>query len=324
MNKLLSASFLLLTFFSSSVSAQQTFWNKIFLYYPLNGNTLDYSGNNFHGNSTSLDYDTGIFNDQYGAAKLNGVNSHIYRQFLNLPDSSSLTGWYYSESDSQSTALIYNGNTGLNGYGVFIKKPFGTVQSGYLGKKIFLVQGGISENTFNGIYNCPKNQWVHLALVRRSQIFELYIDGIFQTSGIINANPPTSNFCLGSSPEHIQAGYPSFLGKIDEVILFNTALLPQEVQLVYNANLTEISKLHMMNRLAIIYPNPSKNTNIQIKSTTPLIEISLSNILGSQILSTHDVFEEKYELDTKCFQKGIYILTIRTKNNIQISKIEIQ
>lgn len=305
---------------SSTAFGQLTFWNTIFLHYPLNGNTLDYSGFNNHGNTNEVEYGTGIYSDSNGAAKLNGTNSYIYRQFLNLPDSSTLSGWFYSESDSQATALIYNGNTGSNGYGVFMKKPFGNMTTGYFGKKVVLVQGGITENTFNGQYDFPKNQWIHLALVRRGQIFELYLNGEFQTTGLINANPPTSNFCLGSSPEHIQAGYPSFHGKIDEVMLFKSALQPQDVQKVFQANLTTNLKLESIEKSITIYPNPANQQTVQINSDIKIKHITVHNYLGTVVDSIKTQNNTQAIISKNNLSKGIYIIIIESEYGI-ITKI---
>jgi hypothetical protein len=313
----------ILIFTINDVAGQITFWENMFLYYPLNGNTLDYSGFNNHGNTVGINYGTGIFNDENGAAKLNGTDSYVYRQYLNLPDSSTLSGWFYSESDSQATALIYNGNTGSNGYGVFIKKPFGNSTTGYFGKKVVVVQGGISENTFNGQYDFPKNQWIHLVLVRRGPIYELYLNGEYQTTGQFNANTPTNNFCLGSTPEHIQAGYPSFYGKIDEVMLFKSALQPQDVQKVFQANLTRNLNLQSSDKNIILYPNPTNQQTVKISSDIKIISISIHNSLGDLIDKIEPKNSTQPSIITDQLKKGIYNITLESEKGIITKKIAV-
>ena len=311
-------------FIFHSATAQLTFWNKLFLHYPLNGNTTDYSGMNNHGNAVEINYSTGIFNDENGAARLNGTNSYIYRQFFNLPDSCTLSGWFYSESDSQSTAMIYNGNTGSNGYGIFIKKPYGSLLTGYYGKKVVFVQGGVSENTFNGNYDFPKNEWIHLALVRRAQIFELYLNGELQTNGTINAYPPTSTFCLGSSPEHIQAGYPSFLGKIDEVMLFQSALEPQDIQKVFQANLTSNSSSQTKNNKIKLFPNPTNKENAFIISDSRIKNIKIYNSLGQlveEITANNSLY---VQLNTYKLPNGFYSIEVNSEAGIAMEILSIQ
>lgn len=324
MAKPITLIFLFITIISSSALSQLTFWNELFLYYPLNGNTLDYSGFNNHGNPTSISYTTGVFSDQEGAAQFDGTNSFISRQFFNLSDSCTLSGWFYSESDSQSTALIYNGHTGLNGFGVFIKKPFGTMQTGYYGKKVVLVQGGVSENTFNGAYNFPMNQWIHLALVRRNQFFELYLNGEYQTAGIIDANTPTNNFCLGSTPEHIQNGFPSFLGKIDEVMLFKSALSQQDVQKVYLSNLTSNSIQLTNSNVVKIFPNPSNKGKIFVMSQNAIQCIKIYNSTGKNVEIIYPNNTANTEINTHSLSYGIYSLVIESEKRTNVRTITIQ
>jgi hypothetical protein len=220
--------------------------------------------------------------------------------------------------------MIYNGHTGSNGYGVFIKKPYGSLLTGYYGKKIVLVQGGVSENTFNGNYDFPKNEWIHLALVRRGQIFELYLNGEFQTTGIINAYPPTSYFCLGSTPEHIQAGYPSFLGKIDEVMLFQSALEPQDVQKVFQANLTSNSSLQTKSNKFKLFPNPTNKENTFLTSKYQINSIILYNSAGKLMekIITQNRFST--EINTKNLPNGVYYIEIDSEIGKSMQILSIQ
>ncbi|HOY95114.1 MAG TPA: LamG domain-containing protein, partial [Catalimonadaceae bacterium] len=222
---------------------QLTFWNNLELYYPFNNNALDYSGNGWDATPIDVIPTEGVFGDPNGAYHFNGSTSRVLRNVLSIADSSTFSCWIYSELDSQAAPIIYNGHTAHAGFGVFIKKPYGNFGSGYRGKTLVVHQGGVSESYFNNSFEVPTQQWLHLALVRRGQTIELYLNGIFQASAPYVANTPYGEFSLGASTDHITVGYPAFMGKIDEVMVFTSALSAQNVYKVFQVNLTDTKDL---------------------------------------------------------------------------------
>lgn len=249
-----------------SSQAQLTFWNTLEAYYPLDGDGLDLSGNQLHANAINTVPDTGITGAPNSCLRFDGVDSRVIRSFLDLGDSSTFSAWFCAQQDSQACPLIYNGNTQFNGYGFFVKKPFGGASNGPFGRTLVIVQGGVSENYFNNQFELPTGEWLHLALVRKGNVLELYLNGVFQSSGPYSANTPAGEFGIGNTTAHMNSGFPAFRGKVDEVMIFSSGLPSDDVYRVYQANLTHRQELlaaggqHML-RLA---PNPSAGREVRL------------------------------------------------------------
>ena len=259
--------------------AQLDLLDEAFLFYPFDGNCEDISGNNYHATGFNITPDTGYTGFANTCFRHNGTTSKINRPFLNLEDTIALAGWFYSASDFQNSSLIYNGHSGMNGYGLFIKKPFTTFG---LGRKIVVVQGGIAENIVDTSFNMPINQWVHLALVIRKNNFELYINGIFRGAGVRPFNPPTSTFSVGMNPEQQAGGFPAFFGKIDDVVAYKRNVDAQFIGRLFNEGfITHNNDQISGKEEVVVFPNPSSGKlNIQGKAIS---EVQILNALGQEV-----------------------------------------
>ena len=79
------------------------------------------------------------------------------------------------------------------------------------------------------------NNWHHVVGVRESGVLKIYIDGIKGTDGINQSSATTtSNLVIGDDGN----GYRTFTGSVDEVMIFNRALTSDQVQALYNMNLS--------------------------------------------------------------------------------------
>jgi hypothetical protein len=258
--------------------AQLDLLDEAFLFYPFDGNCEDISGNNYHATGQNLMSDTGYTGIPNSCFRHNGTSSMISRPFLNLEDTIALAGWFYSTSDFQNSSLIYNGNSGMNGYGLFMKQPFTTFG---LGRKIVVVQGGISENIVDTSFNMPKNQWVHLALVIRNTYFELYINGLFRGSGVRPFNPPSSSFSIGMNPEQQAGGFPAFSGKIDDVVAYKRNVDAQFIGRIFNEGFLTHNNLISGREDVLVFPNPSSG-NFNIKGNN-ISDVQIFNALGHEV-----------------------------------------
>jgi hypothetical protein len=213
--------------------------------YPLNGNSLDFSGN---GNNLSLQNvspTVGIENVPNSGYLHQNSNSTISRPSFNIADSISICAWIKPTDSLQSAGIFYNGFSGSNGYGIFVKKHLNSTQ---LGNQIVLVQGGIAETLVSQNFYMPKNQWTHLTLVKKQSTYSVYANGIRLKSGNAIFNPPNGLFSIGSPIEHINEGNPAFKGIIDNVLIVNYALDSTKISDIINNTITNIQESQNINR----------------------------------------------------------------------------
>lgn len=289
--------------------AQLDLLDDAFLFYPFDGDCNDYSGNGYHAVGQNLTPDTGYYGLPNTCFLHSGTSSQINRPFLNLEDTIALAGWFYSNSDFQNSNLIYNGNSGTDGYGLFIKKPFTTFG---LGNKIVVVQGGLSENIVDTTFSMPLNQWVHLALIIRQNYFELYVNGQFQGSGIRPFNPPSSTFSIGMNPEQLAGGFPAFKGRIDDVVAYKKNLDAQYVARLYNVGfITHNNGIISKKEDVLIFPNPSAG-KIRFEGTG-ISDIPINNSLGQDVSASFKVIYGKFSsaLENLNAKAGTHIVQFR-------------
>jgi hypothetical protein len=320
--------FLAFTIICSPSFGQLTFWNQLELYYPFNNDALDYSGNGLNGTPVNVSPAEGVFGDANGSYYFNGNNSRVVRNALSLSDSCTFSCWIYSDLDSQAAPLIYNGHTAQAGFGIFMKKPFGNFGSGYRGKTLVVHQGGVSESYFNNSFEVPVNQWLHLALVRRGQTLQLYLNGIFQASAPYVANAAVGEFSLGASTDHVTVGYPAFKGRIDEVMVFSSALNAQNIYKVFQANLTSTKNPLARNSGFLISPNPAVNQfEIQRMDETPIEEIEILDAQGKSWYKMPLIGGEaqsNVSVRLPLRKPGIHILKVRSGGESNFSRIVLE
>ncbi|MBK8465150.1 MAG: hypothetical protein IPL32_04905 [Chloracidobacterium sp.] len=124
----------------------------------------------------------------------------------------------------------------------------------------------------------PLNTWTHVALTFDGSTAKTFVNGsltrtVNGLSGSINTT--TETFKIGSGG----LGSNKFLGKIDEVDVFNRALSEAEIQAIFDAG-TQGKCLSPAIRGAVTYGNPASPTTKFISNVT------VSSTVGSPSLST--------------------------------------
>jgi gliding motility-associated-like protein len=120
--------------------------------------------------------------------------------------------------------ILNNGNSGSNGYGLYVAANSNSV---------FLIYGGV--NVFNLGYTLTPNVWTSLSGVIETNKFSLYANGVLTTS-FSTANPavPSGSFNIGSG---VLVGFETFNGSIDEVLLWHRPLSACEILAYLNSEI---------------------------------------------------------------------------------------
>jgi len=99
--------------------------------------------------------------------------------------------WWNGPRKGGAQFILYNGNSGGNGYGVYFDDS-----NGY---KLTVLLGGVGYMKSN--YKMPEATWTHVAVVRSAGTWTLYINGSAQTLSPNNLNPypPSGGTGIGSN-----------------------------------------------------------------------------------------------------------------------------
>ncbi len=194
-------------------------------------NAADSSGNNHPGTLTNGPTWTSGHNGGY-AVSFDGVDDVVVTStpVTTVTDNVSLSAWvYWSGATSSSVAVLYNGNTGANGYGIFI----GDNSCG-VGSKVNILVGGINCNALSSPPTLSTNTWTHLVIIRNSGTWTMYVNGVQEAgSGVNTPNVPTTATSIGSN----HAGSGTFSGIVDDARIYTRALSTADVLELYTGGI---------------------------------------------------------------------------------------
>ena len=208
----------------------------------INGTTVyDKSGQGNNGTSTASE--TAVAGKLKQAINFNGSTDKI-----DLGDASDLTGlgsssfaisaWIKTNVQSTRMQIMSIGSTATNqGEWFFVNT------SGQLESDLSDVVGPNSNILVND------DKWHHVAVVNNANTFQLYIDGKADgSSSVMNPNITSGNAMIGKSTDGAANDW-YFNGDIDELRVYNRALLAGDVLNLYNATKNKFVKVAPKNGL---------------------------------------------------------------------------
>jgi len=205
-----------------------SFSQGLIAHYPFNGNANDSTGNGQDGTINGGVTDT---TDRFGNANsayyFNGSNGYIeipHAEALDFPENEfTISSWVYSEDATTSQMIIFKGtsNTDLR-YSTYFTN----------GLNEFRTVVGNSNNIAGDYVAEPFNQWIHVVGKYKDGILTSYVNG--QENGSLSIDftsvaPSTENLLIGKV-----GGDSQYMnGRIDDVRLYNRALLDVEIDSLY-------------------------------------------------------------------------------------------
>lgn len=207
--------YFLLLLLIALVVLQQTNGQTPVAYYPFNGNANDAAGSN-NGTVNGATLTTDRFGNANSAYSFDGVDDRITAPIATFATNNfTLTGWVKVNSIGADQILFYNGNSSVNGYGLYLSTT-GT---------LYVFHGAI--NLYSTSFVVTANQWIFLAMVQQSGSTKVYVNGTEVYSNATSTpNVPGDLFYMSSNI----SGTENFNGCLDEIKIFNTALSPAQVQ----------------------------------------------------------------------------------------------
>jgi hypothetical protein len=229
---------IIFSFLVCSASAQNI-TDSLLLYYPMNGNSNDLSGNNFHGTAsgvTSVPDRYGVPNSAY---YFDGVNDYIDFPLSNvLKPQFPLTIAFWTKLDilSMQKSILFNTDYVVNDYfGVTMNvNSLGYLRIGFGGGNGFTNAG--NRITFQATTAAiDTGIWYHLTgIIHSDTDMDLFINCIdalaIYDSGTGNTSIAYSNFAPGNLGRYDGAQLPSYYqGAMDEFMYWNRALTQAEI-----------------------------------------------------------------------------------------------
>lgn len=319
-----SFTFAIVLLLFSYLVQSQTLTDSLLLYYPLEGNANDYSGNGFDGIANAT-----LTTDQYGnpdaAYSFNGIDEYIdlpsdSRLKPGLPVSFSFMVSFHSFNPEDAVIFTTDFAEATHS-GVWMNIS----STGKLSISYGDAQGNFSINnrrTKNGNIVSPVNTWHHIiGIIRGPNDMDVYIDcnydsgtyegtgnGIGYTSAAGSIGRKDANFAI---PPYY------FKGKIDDFRYWNRALTQDNIDSLCLLQVG-ISNLNLLPESRMIYPNPFKS-QVNLRHDVNISKILIMDSFG-RLIGKYDFAES---IDLNYISPGIYFINLYDKNydHIKTEKI---
>ena len=214
---------------------QNTLKSGLVAYYPFNGNTFDVSGNNFHGIPSQITMTSDRNNETGKAIYLTGTSFvEIAHDNKFNGEMTSISVWYNTQSytdNGQGNQRLMVSKRDPSGWGGGYE--IGLNNSNGPGIHASWTNSG-GNNAIVYSNNLNTNQWYHYVYVHDRNSVRLYLNGTLVTE-MANTGMLTSNNLptrIGQRPN----GWHPYIGKIDDIGIWNRALTAQEVNYLYRNN----------------------------------------------------------------------------------------
>ena len=103
--------------------------------------------------------------------------------------------------------------------------------------------GGLSREALSTV-TIPSTSWTHVVGTYDGETVKLYVNGALNSSTSYTGSIQTNDNPVRIG--HYQAGNAYFDGKIDEVMILDTALTPQQIAAMYNTEIASNPFLEML------------------------------------------------------------------------------
>ena len=227
--------------------------NGLVGWWPFNGNANDGSGNGNNGTVNGATLTADRFGNSSEAFSFDGVDDRVEVNNSNSlnPISISISGWINSQAnatDVQSggkgivTKWYQQLNCNNNSDNYNIQLSLVNNQSVLLGSTTVnnQVSGALTTNT-NVI---GQNTWKHFVFIQNNVGRYIYIDGV-----LINSNNQSGNLCstlnklFFGADNNLGTPWRFFMGKLDDIGIWNRTLTVCEIKDLYNAQLNSSTSI---------------------------------------------------------------------------------
>jgi hypothetical protein len=284
-------------------------------WYPFTGNAMDISGNDLHGSVSGAKLTADSIGQPLSAYQFDGVNDHIRvanDPILNFSNGITVTAFVIPETIGDKERFILSHGSWQNRWKISIT-PEQHIR--WTVKATNGVVRDLDSETF-----VDSDKLYHIACTYDGQFMILYINGRMESfmpfSGAINASPVDLEIgqILPDDPSY------SFQGILDEIKIYDYALLPDSVAVESGNPITGIWDLNASSVKIKLHPNPASD---YIYVQSPLTHTgSLANsswmvrdVFGRAVITAPFTGSEWQQLDVSSLTSGTYVVQLTQANN---------
>ena len=254
MKKYIILIYILLAFLGTTTSLfAAVITDGLIAYYPFNGNADDQSGNGLHGTVHGATLTTDRFGNSASAYSFNGIDDYIgvdYANALQLPVIT-VSAWIYPANDylaeTVAASIVTRGEdftTDLAAFSLAVIPPTSPWGNGL---SAYYENNSDTEQFFDTNFYPEMGKWTHIVASRDAdELLSIYSNGSLISQWASTDDPAVNCFqdlLIGAYwyvPTPATAVITNFFnGAIDDIMIFNRALSPEEVNVLYISDTIE-------------------------------------------------------------------------------------
>jgi hypothetical protein len=292
---------------------------EMIAWYPFNGNADDHSGNELHGTPRGAILTVDHLGNQSSAYYFNGGSQRIEVEnhpILNFENAISVSLRFKSPLSSEKEQFLISHGSWQNRWKLSIT-PTGNIR--------WTINSSVTIADLDNNFVLAPDQFYHVVATYDGATIMLYIDGELNAFKTLTGTIKTTDFQLLIGQMLPDISDYNFKGVIDEVIIYDYALNPDDVQNIYMGNMTG-SEVVNEDDFISIYPNPAHHT---LYFRTPEgyilsdhVTLNVTSVTGQNVFKQTWLEGPVQKIDISSLQAGLYFLTIKGLNGKAIKEIK--
>jgi hypothetical protein len=292
---------------------------EMIAWYPFNGNADDHSGNELHGTPRGAILTVDHLGNQSSAYYFNGGSQHIEVENdskLNFENGITVSLRFKTPLSGENEQFLISHGSWQNRWKLSIT-PTGNIR--------WTINSSVTIADLDNNFVLAPDQFYHVVATYDGATLMLYIDGELNAFKTLTGTIKTTDFQLLIGQMLPDVSDYNFKGVIDEVIIYDYALNPDEVQNIYMGNITG-SEVVNDDDIISIYPNPALHT-LHFKTPEGYvldedITLSVTNVTGQNVIMQTRLERPVQKIDISSLKAGLYFLTIKGLNGKKIKGIK--
>ncbi|WP_160118623.1 LamG-like jellyroll fold domain-containing protein [Chryseotalea sanaruensis] len=284
-------------------------------YFPLDGNTLDYSGNGFHATASGVTLTDDARSESDKAYLFNAGDDIIFvpaDSRLNFQDKVTASLWVYLQSVPEEVFLLSHGSWEQ-------RWKVSITPDKYLR---WTIKTSTGTKDLDSSSPLQLGRFYHITVAYTGFSMEVYVDGILDTfTAHIGAIAQTNKSLTFGRKEEGESNY--FLrGILDEVRLYQAALSPQVIQQLPEM-WTPVTAIDEQSITLTVFPNPAK-TIFYVLGASLNSSFNLTDLNGNFISIESKLIDDKFAITLPQLSTGMYLLKVNTGEQLKTIKLLIQ
>jgi hypothetical protein len=285
-----------------------------FAYFPFDGNSKDFSGNHRDATMVGVDPTTDARGEEGKAFFFNSgsdIISLANSDELNFQDQITLSFWVNLESLSEESFILSHGSWEE-------RWKISVTPDLYLR---WTVKTNTATKDLDSSFPLLFNHFYHFTAVYSGYSMELYADGELDTFLAHSGQVSTTNKSLTFGRKDSGTTRYSLHGTLDEVRIYNAALLPDEISTLKSLWNPTITSLEQKETGIIIYPNPAHSKfYIDNANTNSLVQVRMFDPNGRAVAFTAQWSGAQIVIDIEDRHTGILILELKKQSGQVLHK----